>query len=194
MLDPVGYVLALCILAAILVLGAVVTVGNERVRQATLQVRQVVHDYALADLAMRRDQARRGFSFASQAECLRVLEQIALDAAGEHCEFIQLAVDPDPGTALVVTDRKGGRQVFTPSAEAFLKANPASGRRLTGRYSICGLKSTPFVVQELEAVAHWHGQSALPRTEEWWLLVMAPEDYSVLPGRRWFGRRRAQRV
>lgn len=187
MADPAEYILAICILLAIVALGAVITASNERVRQATLEVRDVAHDYALADLAIRRDQARRSFNFGNHEECLQALEQIAFDAAKKRREFTSTAVAPGAVPALVGTSRAGETYVFTPSAKTYLSSHPVPWRRTVERYSIDGLSSSPFVVEELEAVARWHGLSALPRTENWSLLVLPPEDYSLLPKRGLLG-------
>ncbi len=181
MTDPTEYILAICILAAIVALGGALSWSNERVRRATLEVRDVARDYALADLAIRRDQARRSFNFGSQEECLRTLEQIAFDAAKKRREFTSAAVAPGSEAALIATSRIGETYVFTPSAKTYLSSHPVSWRRVVERYTIDGLSSSPFVVEELEAVARWHGLSALPRTENWSLLVLPPEDYSLLP-------------
>lgn len=181
MLTTTDAILMLCAAAALIALGAVITIGNERVRRATLQVRDVAREYALADLAMRRDQARSSFNFGSQEECLRALEQIAFDAAKKRCEFTSTAVAPGAVPALVATSRDGATYVFTPSAKTYLSSHPVSWPRKIERYTIDGLSSSPFVVEELEAVARWHGLSALPRTENWSLLVLLPEDYSLLP-------------
>ena len=153
MIDPVELTLTIGIFVAILALGAVITIGNERVRRATLQVREVAHEYALADLAMRREQARRSISFANQAECLQALEQIALDASKERHEMTSITVAPSSVAAMVVSTRNGSLCIFTPSAEMFFKANPAYARRAVEEYAVNGLTSHPFVVAELEAVA-----------------------------------------
>jgi hypothetical protein len=187
MSDPVGYVLAIGVLLAILALAAIITLGNERVRRATLDVRDVAHAYALGDLAMRREQARRTFSFANQAESLQALEQIALDAAKCRYELLSLSVAPGAIAALLTVSREGETCIFTPSADSFLKAHPAYIRRVSERHLISGLNGSPFVIEELEAVAHGLGLTALPRTEEWVLLIAAPEDYSLLPRSGWPG-------
>jgi hypothetical protein len=183
MIDPVELTLAISIFIAILALGAVIAIGNERVRRATLQVREVAHEYALADLAMRREQARRSISFATQAECVQALEQIALDASKERHEMTNITVAPGSVAALVASTRNGSLCILTPSAETFLTANPAYARRAVEQYAVNGLTSNPFVIAELEAIARWHGITALPRTEEWSLLVVPSEDYSLLARR-----------
>lgn len=183
MIDPAELILAVCILLAILTLGLVITIGNERVRRATLQVRQVAHEYALADLAMRREHVRQTISFADEGECLQALEQIALDASKERQNLTSVSFAPGAVAALVCKTRTGAVCVFTPSTEAFLKSNPAYARRGLQHFVINGLTSQPFVIQELEAVARWHGLSALPRTEEWSLLALPSEDYNLLPKR-----------
>ena len=183
MMNPAEFILAVCILIAILVLGAVITLGNERVRRATLQVGQVVHAYALADLAMRRDGARQTFKFASAEDCQRALEQIALDVCKEPQALNAVTRAPGPVAALIGKTGTGGSSVFTPSPDAFLVSNPAYARRGLQRHAINGLTSHPFVIEELEAVAHWHGLSVLPRTEEWNLLIVPSEDQSLLPRR-----------
>lgn len=177
--------LVICILLAIVALGVVISIGNERVRRATLQLRDVAREYALADLAMRRERAREAFVFQSAADVLRALEQIALDAAKERVELASVSAAPGP-TAALVAQRKdgGGAAVFTPSADVYLKANPADRRRVQKQHAIDGLASNPFVIEELTALARTQGVTALPRARQWSLLLLGPEDYSILPKRR----------
>jgi hypothetical protein len=193
MTDPTETLLAICVLIAIAALGAAITAGNERVRRATLEVRDVARDYALADLAMRRARARRDFSFASQEECMRVLEQIALDAAKRQPQFTSTAVTADGAMALLAMSKNGETYVFTPSAKAYLASNPVSRRHSVERFAIDGLIAGPFVIEELESVARWHGLTALPRTPAWSLLVLPPDDYSLLPRQGLLGRLRRKK-
>lgn len=187
MSDPMSYVLAIGVLLAILALAAIITLSNERVRQATLEVRDVAHAYALSDLAMRREQARHTFSFAGQAESLQALEQIAFDAAKRRYELLNLSVAPGGVPALLAVSRQSDTCIFTPTPDAFSEAHPAYTRRISARHLISGLNASPFVIEELEALAHGSGLTALPRTAEWVLFIVRPEDFSLLPSSGWPG-------
>lgn len=165
--------LAICLVIALGALGAAITIGNERVRRATLQVRDVARHYALADLAMRREQARAAFTFATPADGLRTLNQIALDVTGERHELVQMSVVAGAIPAITARGRDESEFIFTPSADAYLNASPDKRRRVQQLCSIDGLVSGPFVVEELSALAQHLGLSALPRTEQWSLIVLS---------------------
>lgn len=180
MLVSSDYILLFCILLSLVALGAVITIGNERVRQATLQVRDMAQAYALADLAIRREQARATFTFSNPADGLKTLSQIALDVTGQRHEFVQLSIANGPVTAITVLTKDGSEAVFTPSADAYLKGNPAKRKHVQQTHLVNGLVSGPFVVEELSALAQFLGVTALPRTEQWNLIWFAPEDYGVM--------------
>lgn len=180
MLVSSDFILLICILLSLIALGIVITIGNERVRRATLQVRDVAQAYALADLAIRRDQARATFTFSNPADGLKTLSQIALDVTGQRHELTQLSVVNGPVTAIAVLTKDGSEAVFTPSADAYLKANPAKRKRVQETHLVNGLVSGPFVVEELSALAQYLGVTALPRTEQWSLIWFAPEEYGVM--------------
>ncbi len=56
-------ILLVSVLVALIALGAVIAVSNERVRRATLEVRDAARAWALEDLAMKRESARRAIQF-----------------------------------------------------------------------------------------------------------------------------------
>lgn len=179
MLTISELILIFCVIVALLALGATITVSNERVRAATLQVRDVAREYALADLAMRREQARQKMA-ATNLDGLQMLAQIALDVTGEKREFNQLSVAAGAAIAVMARSKDGSEAVFTPSVRAFVEANPQRRGRASRVYTVSGLVSGPFVVEELGELTRSLGATALPRTEQWEMAVFAPEDYSVL--------------
>ncbi len=180
MLTPSELILIFCVIVALLALGATITVSNERVRAATLQVRDVAREYALADMAMRREQARQSIAYVNSADGLLTLSQIALDVTGEKREFNQLSFAAGAVIAVAARSKDGSEAIFTPSLRAFVEANPQRRGRARRVYAVSGLVSGPFVVEELGELARSLGATALPRTEQWELAVFAPEDYSAL--------------
>lgn len=180
MLTTPELILMFCVFVALLALGAVITVSNERVRAATLQVRDVAREYALADLAMRRAQARQSIVFDNPADAMRALAQIAFDVTGERREFIASSADAGQMIALSAAIDGGGEAIFTPSARAFLNVNPHLRYRPKRIYPVNGMVSNPFVVEEIESVAQYLGARVLPRVEQWELVIFPPKDYTRL--------------
>ncbi|MBM3272575.1 hypothetical protein FJY94_04870 [Candidatus Kaiserbacteria bacterium] len=190
MLTFTDMILLASVIIALIALGAVIAVGNERVRQATLHLRDVAHEWALADIALKREGQRASFQFPDAAERLRALAQITLDVTGEAPDFVQVDLASGPVLALVARNRDGSEMVFTPSVQAFFNWSPSLRRRATACRAINGLVSEPFVIEKLEAAALSLGATALPRTEEWTLARLSAEDFSLLPRRGWLRRLR----
>mgnify|MGYP001596759464 CR=1 FL=1 len=135
MLTPTDSIIILCIIAALVALGTVIALSNERVRRATLQVRDVTRDYALADLAMRRESARRSISFSSPVDALSSLTQIALDVSGKRYDLAQLSATKDT-TAIVARTRDLYDLVFAPNDKAYFASHlSARSRKPHGRWA-----------------------------------------------------------
>ena len=175
MLTPTDSIIILCIIAALVALGTVIALSNERVRRATLQVRDVTREYALADLAMRRENARRSISYASPADALPSLTQIALDVSGKRYDLSQLSATKDT-TAIVARTRDLYDLVFAPNDKAYFASHLSARSRKPVLYDVNGMTSGAFVAQELEAAAQAAGITTLPRVESWTLIILEPQD------------------
>ena len=175
MLTPTDSIIILCIIAALVALGTVIALSNERVRRATLQVRDVTRDYALADLAMRRESARRSISFSSPVDALPSLTQIALDVSGKRYDLAQLSATKDT-TAIVARTRDLYDLVFAPNDKAYFASHLSARSRKPVLYDVNGMTSGAFVAQELEAAAQAAGITTLPRVESWTLIILEPQD------------------
>ena len=175
MLTPTDSIIILCIIAALVALGVVIALSNERVRRATLQVRDVTREYALADLAMRRESARRAIAYSSPAEALLVLTQIAFDVSGKRYALSQLSATKDT-TAIVARTQDLYDLVFAPNDKAYFASHPSARSRKPALYDVNGMTSGAFVAQELEAAAQSAGITTLPRVESWTLIILEPQD------------------
>lgn len=176
------------ILLVLLAIGILITLGNERVRRATLEVRAVIREYALTDLAMKREQHRQARHYASKEAALAELRQILLDVTGRHYELTDLLSWQSMPVPAISARSIGGEQlILTPAAEAYLESRRRAGRPLLKRQlaitQVDALNSTEFVIAELEAIAcHLagsEGPALLPRTEHWDLLIVAPNTFEL---------------
>jgi hypothetical protein len=176
------------ILLVLLAIGVLITLGNERVRRATLQVRTVIREYALTDLAMKREQHRQARHYASKEGALAELRQILLDVTGRHYELTDLLAWQSMPVPAISTQSIGGEQlILTPAAEAYLESRRQAGRPLPKRQltiiQVDALNSSEFVVAELEAIARHlagsEGPASLPRTEHWDLILVAPSTFDL---------------
>ena len=175
MLTPTDSLIILCIIAALVAIGVVISLSNERVRRATLQVRDVTRDYALADLAMRRESARRAISYSSPAETLLALTQIAFDVSGKRYDLSLLSATNDT-TAIVARTRDLHDLVFAPNDKVYFASHPSARSRQPKIHDVNGMTSGAFVTQELEAAAQSVGITTLQRVESWTLIVLEPQD------------------
>ncbi len=173
-------ILLVSVLVALIALGAVIAVSNERVRRATLEVRDVARAWALEDLAMKHESARRAIQF-ENTDAPHALSQIALDVTGARTDFADARIAPGNVPALIARTAAGVETVFTPSAKAFLKANPAYARRVKATRQVSALEAGPFVAEELAAIGQACGLTALPRTEQWEMLSLGADDHSIMP-------------
>ncbi len=177
--NPSDAVLVSIVVVAVLVVGIMFTASTLGVTRATLKLRDVTHEYALADLRMRREDAARSFVFDTQHDRVRVLAQIALDVTAVTHEVSNPVLDAGTVIAIRAASSKGRELVFTPALSAYTRHH-----RLTNReyavYEINGLVSSPFVIEELTALIKSLGVTNLPRTEQWYVLIIEPLDVKSL--------------
>lgn len=180
--------LLLGVMASVLMLALTITIGNERVRRATQRLGDVAREWALAELAMKRAAHRQTLHVSAVNDATRLLRQIALDVSGETLEFsaVELGAVED-GLCLIARTANGHTACFVPVARRFLAGVPAARRRHQKTYAIHALRSAPLVIEEIEAVARLFGVSALPRTEQWELVLLPPPDASALVSDGWAG-------
>jgi HAMP domain-containing protein len=172
-------VLVVIVVATVLVVGIMFTASTLGVTRATLKLRDVTHEYALADLRMRREDAARSFVFGTQHDMVRALAQIALDVTGMAHEVTNPVLDNGVVIAIRAASSKGRELVFTPNLLAYTRHHRLANREYAV-YEINGLVSSPFVIEELTALIKSLGVTNLPRTEQWYVLILEPLDVKSL--------------
>ena len=184
MLTTTDFLFVLIIILVFVGLAVVISLGNERVRWATLELRDVARNYALADLQMRRDGLVRDIRFDSKDKAMAAILQILLDVLGNQPELSEINLEPGPVVAIVCLEMSGRQRILPPAKAAYLELYPAKKDLITCEYAVNGLGAGEFVVAELEAVAHCLGAQAMPRTQEWTLLVLAASRVEAAQARR----------
>ncbi len=172
------------IIVLLLALGVLITLGNERARRATLELRDVAREYALADLRIRREAMSRAIQYDDQDKAVAAISQILLDVVGQKRELAEINLAPGGVVAITCLELSGREAILTPAREAYLEAYPDKREAVTGEHLVNGLNSGEFVVEELAAVAHFLGAQAMPRTEEWTLLEVGGSGSAVVHARR----------
>jgi len=172
------------IIILLMALGALIALGNERVRRATLELRSVARDYALADLRMRREAMSRAIQYDDKDKAVAAISQILLDVIGEKRELAEVSLVPGQVVAVSCLELSGREAVLTPSRDAYLEAYAGKRDMVTQEYPVNGLNSGEFVTEELAAVARFLGAQALPRTEEWIMLEVGRSRSDVVRARR----------
>lgn len=172
------------IVILLIALGALISLGNERVRRATLELRDVTRDYALADLRMRREAMSRAIQYDDKDKVVAAISQILLDVIGEKRELAEVNLVPGQVLAVSCLELSGREAIFTPSREAYFEAYTGKREMVTQERSVNGLNSGEFVTEELAAVARFLGAPALPRTEEWTLLEVGYSHSDVVRARQ----------
>ncbi len=104
-------VLAVSVLAAVVVVGVLISIGNERQRKAIEQLRDDVRNWALGDLEIKRETASRDIQI---IDPLKWLNDTARKATGEAWELRSIAKVLDNPEAIVVTASDGGYLMFSP--------------------------------------------------------------------------------
>ena len=95
----------------------------------------------------------------------------------EVADYISAPFENESIPAITARGKNESEIVFTPSADAYLNANPDKRRRVQRLCIVDGLVSGPFVVEELSALAQHLGLSALPRTEQWSLIILSQPHF-----------------
>ncbi len=118
-------VLAVSVLAAVVVMGVLISIGNERQRKAIEQLRDDVRNWALGDLEIKRETASRDVHI---IDPLAWLHDTARKATGNALELRAIAKVLDNPDAIVVTASDGGYLMFSPvqpnQVKKLLKAPP----------------------------------------------------------------------
>ncbi len=177
--NPSDTILVGVITLSVLTVGiifAVVTIGGTR---AITKLTDIARNYALADLALRREQAARQIVYNDIQKILSALAQIVLDVTGETCSLLDAQSEPGRSITITATGADGGQYTFVPNIEAFDKERPGYRRREIKTHEISGLTSNIFVVQDLAAIAKFLKIDLLPNTEKWWLIIKAPRSLVV---------------
>ncbi len=104
-------VLAVSVLAAVVVVGVLISIGNERQRKAIEQLRDDVRNWALGDLEIKRETASRDIEI---IDPLAWLNETARKATGSAWELRAIAKVLDNPDGIVVTASDGGYLLFSP--------------------------------------------------------------------------------
>ena len=118
-------VLAISVLAAVVVVGVLISIGNERQRKAIEQLRDDLRSWALGDLEIKRETASREIQI---IDPLAWLNDAARKATGGGLELRAIAKVLRNPEAIVVTASDGGYLMFSPvqpnQVKRLLKAPP----------------------------------------------------------------------
>ncbi len=119
--------LAITVLAALLLLGALISAGNERQRQAIDGLRQQAEAWAEQDIRIKREKLARQIAV---PEPLAWLEKVAAQALGSVPHLATLTPWQKEGmSALIGVCQDGRRLIFTPvPRERLLKALKTKGK------------------------------------------------------------------
>ncbi len=104
-------VLAVSVLAAVVVVGVLISIGNERQRKAIEQLRDDLRGWALGDLEIKRETASREIQI---VDPLAWLNEAARKATGMAWDLRAIAKVLDNPEAVVVTASDGGYLMFSP--------------------------------------------------------------------------------
>jgi len=123
--------LAVSVLAAVVVVGVLISVGNERQRQALDKLREDLRNWALGDLEVKRERAAREIQIMDPLAWFRDAARKATGVAWEVRAIAKVLEHPE---AIVVSSDNGSYLMFSPvrpdRVRRLLKA-PA-GRAQTG--------------------------------------------------------------
>jgi hypothetical protein len=124
-------VLALSVLAAVVIVGLLISIGNERQRRALDKLREDVRNWALGDLEVKRERAAREIQIMDPLAWFRDATRKATGIAWEMRAVAKVLEQPE---AVVVASENGSFLMFSPvrpeRVRKMLKA-PA-GRSQTG--------------------------------------------------------------
>ena len=103
--------LAVSVLAAVVVVGILISVGNERQRQALEQLRDDLRNWALGDLEIKREKAAREIQIIDPLAWFRDVARKATGTAWEMRAIAKVLENPE---AIVVTSDNGSYLMFSP--------------------------------------------------------------------------------
>ena len=103
--------LAVSVLAAVLMIGAIISIGNERQRRAIEILRMDLRQWALGDLEIKREKAARELNI---IDPMRWMDDVARRAIGLSPQLIDVAKVLDIPDAIVVSSERRGYLVFSP--------------------------------------------------------------------------------
>ena len=148
-------IFAVVVVIAIIALGAIISVGNERQRKALEGIRKEIEGWTVEDLRMKRAQAACEIVVENPQEWL---ERTAAHVFGANPEMGRPEVWRSDGVSAITAPASGGRTlVFTPvPANRFVKAAKArSSSRLTGAtVAILGKNPRRVPVSECSILSH----------------------------------------
>jgi hypothetical protein len=107
--------LAVSVLAAVVVVGVIISIGNERQRKAIDQLRDDLRNWALGDLEIKREKAVRETEI---IDPLAWLHNAARKATGTAWELRSIAKVLEYPEAVVVASTDGSYLMFTPEKPA----------------------------------------------------------------------------
>lgn len=103
--------LAVSVLAAVIVVGVLISIGNERQRKAIAQLRDDLRNWALGDLEIKREKASRETEI---IDPLAWLHDAARKATGTSWELRAVAKILENPDAVVVASTNGSYLMFSP--------------------------------------------------------------------------------
>ena len=121
-------VLAVSVLAAVVVVGVLISIGNERQRKAIEQLREDLHGWALRDLEIKRETASREIQIVDPLAWLNAAAQKATGVAWDLRAIAKVLDNPE---AIVVTASDGGYLMFSPVQPSQVKKLLKGPRRRT---------------------------------------------------------------
>lgn len=148
------YVLFIAILVTLVVLGVVITIGNEKQRRAIEEVRKQIEDWASEDIRIRREKIAREIKV---DDPLQWVSRVASSTFGYSVKVEEMERYENGGVARALVCQAGNtRLVLTPVAPkefVSLVAPKKSKDKLSGYHvSILGSKPAKVPVYELSVL------------------------------------------
>lgn len=182
-------VLAVSVLAAVVVVGLLISIGNERQRRALEELRDDLRNWALGDLEIKREKASREIQI---IDPLAWLNDTARKATGNAQDLRAIATVLEHPDAVVTTASDGGYLMFSPvkpdQVKKLLKRSPrrsktgplpsefrmaTRGRTKMEWYELSALTAGVFF--DLEADRVWRMVTSRPlSTNRLWLYEFPP--------------------
>lgn len=126
--------LAVSVLAAVILIGVLISIGNERQRRALEQLRADLRQWALGDLEIKREKAVREIQIIDPLAWLRDVARRVTGRARELRDVAKIMESPD---AIVVSAVDGSYLMFSP-------AGPTQLKKLLRRQGQRGNKTGPL--------------------------------------------------